>query len=214
MTTAATEPTTSTALPTLTSGQVFHVGTLDAVDRQPWSLEGDGLSVSIHPDDWAHIARLPGAAWTLRRRDRRDLTFLDAHALTPDERAQITQWGIEQGWVDRRQIWAAQVVDEDGDPAGHFTFDTEDEARVEVEGEEDERPVWSFVGLVATDAFPAARVIRLDPVDVLLTVYVDRQRPDLDGVWWDDHYDPPQLSCPRGVLVRGLTGIVKRAQRP
>jgi hypothetical protein len=198
------------ALPVVVQDTTYHVGTLNFAARKASSYEGDGLSVSVHPDDWARIARLSDQVGPLSRRDGNPFRFLDAHSITDPDRAAINGWGVDQGWLEPAVLWAVQNFDEDDEPAGHFLFATEDEARWEAEaadGEEPYRDVWAVETFTATAAFPAARVLREQPGDVLLTVYVGRCRPDLDGVWWEDIHNPLRLSCPRGVLVRGTAGL-------
>ena len=40
--------------------------------------------------------------------------------------------------------------------------------------------------------------------DLVLGAYIADRRPDLDGVWWADRYDPESYSAPRGVIVHPL----------
>ena len=36
---------------------------------------------------------------------------------------------------------------------------------------------------------------------ILATVWVQETDNDFEGVWWEDDYDPDNLSAPRGVIV-------------
>lgn len=189
--------------------EVFHVGTLNHADRADWSYEGDGLSVSVHPDDWAQIAKLGGPTWVLRKPEWEDLTFASWHDLTSEDRDALRQWAHARGWIEQRNISRVSWEDDEWNDTMTMDFDTEPEARAEADARVDEDEIDAHVEPVtvwrATDTFPDARMSRdIDPTDVLLAIYIRETRPDIDGVWWDDTYEPDLLSCPRGVLVHDL----------
>lgn len=184
--------------------ETYHVGTLAPGHRKALSYEGEGLSVSVHPEDWSQIARLGGApTWVLRRPDGQPLRFVSWHDLDEVTRDRVRDWGAERGWVEQRQVWMASYYDEEWDGRASFSCATEEAAHAEVEDYEDhDAAVESVLVWRPTTTFPDARISADDePSDVLLAAYLREQRPDLDGVWWEDDYDPDRLSCPRGVLV-------------
>ena len=197
-------------VPVLHLDTVFHVGTLNPGHKGTSSLEGRGLSVSVHPYDWTIIARLGGGrTWTLTRPEGHPFTFLDAHELTDAQRDLITNWGLNRGYIEPVTAYRVTWFDEDfketvsiltldGDDAN---AEADDESRALADGTP--APVTVETVHAATPAFPDShvRTDRLDPFPLLLTVWVDQTRPDLDGVWWEDHYTPELLSCPRGVLT-------------
>ena len=57
--------------------------------------------------------------------------------------------------------------------------------------------------VVSTAKFPDPTVGAgaTDVEQVLATSWVAECVPELDGVWWEDTFDPDGLSAPRGVLV-------------
>lgn len=199
-------------LPVVAFAEVFHVGTLNEAERKDASHEGDGVSVSLHPDDWISIARLGrGPVWSFDRADDEPLRFLDWHNLTSEQRDGLRTWGASQGWVTRRQVYNVLWEDEDWPGETIFMpFDSEDEARYEAEGRDDAR-IQPATAWRPTDTFPEARIdADVDPSDILAALYVREYRPDLDGVWWEDTYAPELLSCPRGVLVHDLGAYERR----
>lgn len=189
---------------------VTHVGTLDAADRDSHSHEGDGLSVSLHPDEWSQIAHLGArTAWRIERPDHAPLRFVAWHDLDETTRDRVRHWAADRGWVAQRPMVRATWtgMDDNGqDARWSFEADTEAEAAAEAEAHEGEDvSIESVHCWRATADFPDSRIHRdLDPTDVLLSAYIREHRPDLDGVWWEDEYAPELLSCPRGVLVHDL----------
>lgn len=197
-------------LPLVSLDEVFHVGTLNIDDRADWSYEGDGLSVSIHPDEWAQIAKLGRTTWVIRKPEWEDLTFVSWHDLSSEDRDALRQWAHARGWVEQRQVFRVSWEDADWHDTVSMDFDSEPEACVEAEfriqNEDTDARVEPVTVWRPTATFPESRTSRdADPTDVLLAVYVRETRPDLDGVWWDDDFDPEGLSCPRGVLVHDLS---------
>lgn len=193
--------------PTVTFDEVFHVGTLNPEDRKSASYEGDGISVSLHPDEWARIARLGGPTQVMTKPSGQPFQFVLWHDLITDNIDALRVWAVEQGWMEQRTAYRISWFDDEWDDTFSMEFTTEAEALAEAEdrGDEDACPVTPVTVWRPTDMFPEARVERdADPTDTLLAVYVRRTRPDLDGVWWEDTFDPMRLSCPRGVLVRDL----------
>ena len=205
-----TAPTADPVLgtPTLVgSGAVYHVGTFDPADREAVSYEGDGLSVSVDPDDWASIARLPGDTWSLERPDGEPLRFVSWHDFDDDARDRVRAWAAEKGWITQREVQRLTYLDPDTEETTTAEFSSFEEACEEVDAmwlddyRIDATTVWR-----ATDDFGERIAFRdqVDPTDVLLGSYIRENRPDLDGVWWADDHDPENLSAPRGVLVHDL----------
>jgi len=96
----------SGGLPTAVIDAVFHVGTMDKVNKRSVNLEGNGLSVSLHPNVWRYMDHgwISGDLWKLTRPES---LFLDLRALTDAQRSEIVEWGIARGYVKRTpyEIW-------------------------------------------------------------------------------------------------------------
>jgi len=93
-------------LPTTAFDAVFHVGTMDRVNKRAVNLEGNGLSVSLHPNVWRYMDRgwVNGDLWKLTRSGN---VFLDIRAISDEQRSRIVDWGIAEGYVTRSQygLW-------------------------------------------------------------------------------------------------------------
>lgn len=197
-------------LPLITFDEVFHVGSLNTADRKSASYEGDGLSVSVHPDDWSHIARLGGTAtWAMRRTDATPLRFVAFHDLSEAATNTIREWGQTHGWIAQREVYRISWHDDEYDDTMSMEFDTraeaQDEADFRADEDETDVPLTTIMGWRPTPTFPDTRISRdYDPTDVLIATYIRQHLPEVDGLWWDDDYAPERLSCPRGVLVHNL----------
>lgn len=192
--------------PALAFDRLWHVGSMNPADKNDWSYEGQGLSVSVHPEDWTAIARLGGSpTWELARAGGALLHF---HALTSAQRDQIDAWGVEQGFVEPVTRWRVSWYDEDLDDTVSMLCETKHEALAEAEFREDEdgaEPTPTRVQVLAATATfpdhtvqPGTTAIR----EPLAALWVSTHRPDLDGVWFEEEYDPLNLSCPRGVIAK------------
>lgn len=95
------------APPTITLARVWHIGTLNAADkagRYTQSLEGAGLSVSVHPEAWNEIARLGGLPWHELTQPG-GIRLLDRHRLTVDELATIADWARHENLAVDAYAW-------------------------------------------------------------------------------------------------------------
>lgn len=196
------------SLPTHSFGTVAHIGTWpDApagrTPRRGASYEGIGLSVSVHPDAWQHIARLGGypLRW-MTRRDGRAGLFIDGHAAYPAAKA----WARSQGWVAERAGW--EVCWEDDELERRVcinTFDADDAAESVV----DEPPRAIKITLPTgellrrLDDYYGAQTNNVHPAfdGELVNRWVATQHPEADGVWWDNILDPATLTAPAGLIV-------------
>ena len=177
---------------------LWHVGSMNPADKNDQSYEGAGLSVSVHPDDWEYIARLGDSPrWALERPRN---GFLNYHDLTGPQRAAITSWGVTRGYIEPviGHLVSWQDLETDRDTTMLCT--TRDEA--DEEAEEREGTVEQVDTFATTGTFPdpTVRAGSLNEHDILTTIWA-QECTDLDGVWWEDRYDPEDLSCPRGVIL-------------
>lgn len=190
--------------------KLTHIGSLNPAEKGSWSLEGQGLSVSRHPEAWGRIARLGGPVWTVAIRNPR---FLDYHQLTAEQKQAITEWGITRGFVEERPAFRHTCWDDEWEQERYTDYLDRDEAEEEAEYSEGE--IAEVTALVATAEFPDTTVKPgTDGVEeILATVWVSHTAHEFDGVWWEDDYDPELLSAPRGVIVpRAIPLWVKSAR--
>lgn len=100
-------------IPIRNFNEVYHVGTLDIRDRGLYSLEGNTLSVSIHPDDWIDIARLGqtqlymSACGIVRMLDALEclgnINFMD----------EVYKWGLDNHLIDENTVYDCWFTNED-----------------------------------------------------------------------------------------------------
>lgn len=219
-------------LPTFHVPTCFHVGSMDPGRRGTWSLEGQGLSVSLCPDAWLRIARLGGGElWDV---SRDGALYLDAHGLDGATLADVRSWAVATGFARHAEVWRLCDWNEEREEWAFSEFATRDAALreaadpdglVEMEGETSldalvGESLMRVPGVVLTDA-GAARLRGAsrsgDATGDLVILWAEdvlaAEIPDLCGVWWTDRYDPDALSAPRGVVfASALPGMtVSRA---
>lgn len=198
--------------------RLWHVGSLNAADKGKTSQEGQGLSVSKHPQEWSSIARLGDQVFELRRQGGR---FLDFHALTKAQRQSLVAWGIAADLLEMRPMWKLSWLDGETEEGRHCLFSEQSAAQAEADWMREEGT--EAVELVAETrpALSAKAVSRigfkLDALlaeDMVATFWVE-DCTDADGVWWQDTLDPSALSAPRGVInLRQLPGWSVRGPLP
>lgn len=182
-------------LPVTSIERVWHVGDMDLSSKSSFSLEGNGLSVSQHPDAWEQIAQLGGAPWWALCKP--SASFCDAIELSTEQQAEITRWGIESGWVELVDRFRVSYFDEElEDEVYYYTSDATDAD----EGEE----VAAVQVISPTPSMTTRLSVHCDAdvgcFDLLLSLYVEDET-DLDGIWWYEELDPARYSAPRGVIV-------------
>lgn len=182
---------------TISFPHLYHVGVLDSNFKKGQSYEGSGLSVSLHPDDWRKIARLAGNTHVLTRSSNR---FLHYHQLSHSQREEIMSWGIQKGYVTPVEAYEIRRWDDEWEQDLILTVDSYEEALEEAG--DDPSIITKIQSYAATQTFPDNTVKEKSThvEDILATVWV-REATNLDGVWWEDDYDPSKLSAPRGVIV-------------
>ena len=206
--------------PTYRPQAVHHVGSLVAADKgREWSssLEGNGLSVSEHPDEWRAIARLGDAPqWSLTTNDQ--AAFLDARALTQAQWAEVMDWGLAQGLVQPIKVARVSWIDIEDETDRYQDFnlgpngdDLEalEQSRLELH---DLAACGCQPKVECLDAWAAQPALSerigfkvVDDLcrDLVLTVFVEDElfeKHGLQGVWWRDQLAPASYSAPRGVI--------------
>lgn len=190
--------------PTRTFKKLWHVGSMNAGDKRQDSYEGAGLSVSLHPAAWRRIARghVGGDTWEMTKSGNR---FLDYHKIGKRRWGVIRQWATENGWAEAKTQYEVSWYDDEMEQRVGFVFDTRKEAEAESDPEynEDIRIKEIPTGLTGTQQLATRchqRGPTSSPQELLASVYAEDVL-GLDGVWWQDVFDPSNLSAPRGVIV-------------
>jgi hypothetical protein len=185
--------------PIISLKEVIHIGTLNGKDKLPNSLEGAGLSVSLHPDEWQAIAKLGGNSRF--RLSKEKSSFLNIHQLTDEQREMIAEWGILNGYIEKSTVYFYTWID--GETEEEMIFETSDYEEAVKGAECNEEVVKAKFGYKATPKLEKETIFHNIPpfltVSLLATLYAEVVL-DYDGVWWDDVLDHWSLSAPRGVI--------------
>jgi hypothetical protein len=179
------------------------------------SLEGAGLSVSLHPEEWRQIAKLGGnPTWSLRMAGGMDAEFLDVHSLSDQHWVAVMDWACRHGFATKTQVIRVGWYDSEVDDFCAFTYPTSDpakvaEAKAEYEAlkEFDDDATYEVVdGFEATQALNERIGFAVESSlvsDMALTLYVESVLATSDGIqglWWSDELDVHAYSAPRGVI--------------
>lgn len=175
-------------------------------NKQGFSMEGRGLSVSECPEAWRAIARLGNAApWVLTKPNNK---FLHVLGLSTADRVAMYAWGEAQGLIRSCTLYHVQWFDEDQQDTVAFSFESKEAALHELgtdeEAEEEGKSLIELSGYAATPALtelsgylngelPLALVPHM-----LAVAYADYL--GLDGVFWNERLDVGALSAPRAVI--------------
>jgi hypothetical protein len=180
---------------------VFHVGFLNLKNptlnrpKSSFSLEGSGLSISIHPKAWTKIARLGGREnYTLSKKSPRFYMALESKS--KDD----LNYCLENKFLIKATKYRAFSTDEEGEEI-YSEHDTEALAQAE---SDDVRPVkgYSFGsnGIAYWKSHFTSEVSNALAQSFASIFYAEAH--DYDGVWWNEILDVSSLSAPRGVIFQ------------
>lgn len=199
-------------IPTIEFCELFHVGNMDISQKQRNSYEGSGLSVSDCPDAWTRIARLGGR--NTNRLTKEKGIFLNYHVLG-EARKKIKQWGLEQGFIEKQDVYLVSGMNENGeeyymsytnpeeayeDYVDYVQYSLEEELTL---SKEEVLKKLRKSGYKATSKLLEVSMRdHIDPIETLdlLVVAWAEQFTELDGVHWADIRDEEILSAPRSVI--------------
>lgn len=193
--------------PTIQLSRVFHVGTLSGAPfPKPFSHEGSGLSVSLHPEEWRKIARL--GSNPVHVLEKSQGSFLDILKLSDSQASAMLDWAYSHGLGAEIEAYevAYKEEDESGTLQDRFLLITngeiaEDEHRSMVE--EGISATIESIRVPSFTPFGEARIGFKVPLvfakDLLISLWVE-DVTELDGVWWNDVLLPHSYSAPRGAI--------------
>ena len=181
------------------------------------SLEGSGLSVSVHPYEWTSIAKLGGCpTWELANHHGAQL--IDVHALNQDHWGEVRRWAVEQGLLQSTELLIVSWHDDELDDIVSMVFDANKptgvkNAYAEFEDHEANGDASTAInrreGWRATELLSARTGFAIDiseAQNMALNAYVeDVLHPatatnPVQGLWWEDDLDVYSYSAPRGVI--------------
>ena len=201
-------------LPLIQIDDVFHVGSLEhnkKARQAKGSLEAFCLSVSLHPEDWTSIARIGGnPVWQMSRLGS---LWLDVLSLDASTRKEITAWAVDKGFVEPATHWRSWSTDEAGEWR-YIRCSCLEEAEYELDDPNEDGPcddgscIDTEEGYSLTDLGMHELERWQEPGDYwdgIVILYAREvmapKEPRLAGLWWDEDYDPSNLSCPRGAIL-------------
>lgn len=208
--------------PTIHHALLFHVGTFDPAQKSKThnatSLEGNGLSVSFHPEAWREIARLGDEpTWILRRDESQ--AFLDVRSLADTHWKLAMHWAVAEQLAMPAQIIEVSWYDDEANARSTMVFDGEslkdrEAAQAEFELCEGGRPkLHQRTSFKTTPELNARIGFPVDIAcmrDMVMTLYVEdvlHEKLGLQGCWWTDELDVYSHSAPRGVIhAKALVG--------
>ena len=206
-------------IPLVTFTHIFHVGDLEGEPAiHDASHEGKCLSVSIHPEEWAEIAQLGGGETYRLERDT-PLLLVDCHRIKKPQMAEIMKQAESIGLVSPLTMWKSWTSDESGEwcfslYGSKIEADAANEETEKEEGNPGVSPTEEFAASPALNSYwharntdPTRQMSPFEVRDAVLAFAVEHTTA-LDGLWWQDDYDPAGLSAPRGGLFqRTLQGL-------
>jgi hypothetical protein len=193
-------------LPLKNFSKVYHVGSMDIKNKSNFSLEGSGLSISIHPNEWSQIARLGGKE--IFELSKSNGTFVDAYKIKKEHKQTIISWALENGYLIQKETYKVCWFDDELKQTVCMEFNDIAKAKEEL-GNEDEGKKLKInkKGLLPTKKLKKETLQQeIDPsqtFDLLLTIYTENAS-DYDGIWWNDKLDPFNYSAPRGVIFNKM----------
>jgi len=213
-----------TSLPLLTIGQLYHLGEMNVGQRDPsaQSLEGHMLSVSRTPHAWQEIAQLGGRPLMEMVATRAPGKFVDVHGTLADEPTvkALREWGASAGYLREVEQFRAWYLDGETAEWRYLIEPTREAAWAEVDGTmllgefngpEDApgpdgrpcvEPVLFWAGTTDLErAVNRTSLSNTDATDMALALFVEQHLREIDGLWWNDIYDPAILSAPRGGIL-------------
>ena len=192
-------------LPVRSPRTVYHVGDLTGPPKTAHeSLEGPGLSVSLHPEEWSEIAGLGGAeTWALDA-PTNAAGFVDLHALTDLHRVLLRRIAQDAHLVRVGAQWEVRWWDSEIENTCASYWATEAEAVAEAGDEGHElRQITGLFPEPALTAWWARRLtgpIDLTVVEDMAILAILEASGRWAGAWWAEHLDPDAYSAPRGVI--------------
>jgi hypothetical protein len=193
---------------------VYHVGSRPVPGgrvSRGFSQEGGELSVSEHPDEWSAIARLGGDVWQLRK-------FGARFFRVPGNRSpRATAWASQRGYLAPATVWRLWCGRDESGEETYFDFFSREEAVAEsadydpddADGGEKHPP--GEIEEVAGYRFGPLgeaywrqnfdKPINHTWAESFAPIFYARAH-GYDGVWYNERYDPANLSCPRGLILQ------------
>jgi hypothetical protein len=189
--------------------KVYHVGCIDidnpVVNRKAGdSQEGNGLSISLHPDAWTQIAQLGGNdTYVLTNPEPRFFDGLDESMIKD-----ASEWCLSEGYIKKATIFRLWAYDDEVGGKIYCDFTSRQKAKEELMSDEEDED--NYIEKIEGYKFDKASKVYFasgHKADVsLINNYIAiwyAEAHGYDGVWWNEALDPDGYSAPRGVIFQG-----------
>lgn len=203
---------------------LYHVGTMDIANKSRFSLEGNGLSVSICPNDWMKIAKMSSSTiWSLHKEN---IQMLDYYSLTDEDFKIANKWGVDQGYLEETIVFKSIKFDDEmdcelesifstfKDACEESCFDEEYESYEEYQDfkEYECSRVERVIGYIPTKKMKTISMVDVDisnSEQINLLIFLEKNT-NLDGVYWNEVLDIYNYSAPRGVIFNSKVNSFSR----
>ena len=181
---------------------------MDISKRKNGSYEGRGLSISTEPDAWRSINKgnTYGDTYQLIKPNNK---FINMHKISKVQFKELYMWGINNGYLKSSTVYTYTYFDDEMDQDLSREFVSYEELLKELDIDEDEYTEKledgeievSSDGVVITDKFKT--VTGSTHIDLIVSIYAQENKLDVDGLYWRDKLDIIRYSAPRGVIFDG-----------
>lgn len=155
-------------MPVVEKTGLSHVGSLRVENKKSLSYEGQGLSVSQHPEKWRRIARLDGDIHAFSKPAK----MLDFHSLSDEQLESVMTHALENGWVERSDIHTVTYFDDEWNQEMRMQFTDYNEAVDEaeaIEGEVSTVAEWKYLNMPDS----TARIGEVADADIVVAAWVN-----------------------------------------
>lgn len=197
-------------LPILEFPELFHVGKFKDGIQKYESHEGPLLSTSLHPQEWSEIARLTGDTYKITKKNKDPFKLIDVIQVKTLGK-NLINWGVEKELVilDTLSWWIVPCdSNEDGNTRYCWSQTPEECRDYEIEEDPIQKPVYLPSEILQKfwnqrQINSKSKITPWNTYENLLgfLVCIDRQNNPIDGLYWEENFQPELLSAPRAGLI-------------
>ena len=114
-------------IPIRTFKAIYHIGNMDIQNKKDHSLEGQTLSVSVHPEEWGRIAQLESNTCYEITHDK-GLNLVDIYQFMDNNKSDIIHWAVINELAEIKDTFSVLMSDED-DSIMKMTFDNLEDSK-------------------------------------------------------------------------------------
>lgn len=184
---------------TVSIPKLFHVGTLNIEDRKIFNQEGKGLSASLTPHEWCKIGKghIAGDFHLLTKESALFAVFCDQTI------SDAIHWGLELGFISRCDSFRYPYFDDESQTTFFDIFETMEDAKENVDESDWSKIEKSFyykTNDLLREHFKPVIVPPTGAIPQLFCCYIEQNKPNIDGVWFDFKLDVHSYSAPTAII--------------